>query len=76
MPKSIHERVRTRIAKMARDDKRAADAISERRYQAEVKADLEYEAGVQAAQTEGVLPPNASKEMRRGFDAAMRAEFE
>ncbi len=76
MAKSIHERVRATLAKKATEDKRAADQAHDKIMRANERLDLEYEKGVAAYERDGVCPPNASKEMRRGFQAASRSELE
>jgi hypothetical protein len=74
MAKSIHQRVRAQLEKKARDEKRAADQAHDRILRAAEKLDLEFERGQRAYEEQGVLPQNASKEMRRGFMAAASAE--
>lgn len=75
MAKSIHERVRAQLEKKAREDKRAADQASDRILRAAEKLDVEFERGQQAFEKDGVLPENATREMRRGFKAAAAGEL-
>ena len=76
MKRSISQRVAAAMQQYDQQQKAAERRPVERRMRALERYDVDYEKGVEAYQRDGFLPKGATKAMREGFDAAMRAEFD
>jgi hypothetical protein len=77
MPRnSLQDRVRAAMEAYDRTGQTAERRARERRIRALEKQDTDFERGQQIFSEVGFLPVSASRDMRDGFEAAMRAEFD